>query len=254
MPGFRVQAPPVVERTLLVLSISVLTAAAWASLWASSNPAYGFLHHHQLGHEGAEALPILLFVTGWVVMTVAMMLPTSVPLVTTFHAIAGRRSDRALLITLVVTGYILTWSVFGVLVYGANRLVQWLIHASSQPDALALGGPLLLLLAGAFQFTSLKYRCLDKCRSALSFVIEHWRGSHDRWQAFRLGVDHGIFCVGCCWALMLLMFVVGAGSLGWMFVLAVVMATEKNVSWGRKMSAPLGAVLLAWGATLLLLG
>ena len=94
MPGFRVQAPPVVERTLLVLSISVLTAAAWASLWASSNPAYGFLHHHQLGHEGAEALPILLFVTGWVVMTVAMMLPTSVPLVTTFHAIAGISLDR----------------------------------------------------------------------------------------------------------------------------------------------------------------
>ena len=78
-----------------------------------------------------------------------------------------------------------------------------------------------------------------------------WQGNHQRWQALRLGIDHGVFCVGCCWALMLLMFAVGAGSLLWMMILALLMAVEKNVRWGRRLSAPVGAALLAWGAMLL---
>ncbi|MGA0525166.1 DUF2182 domain-containing protein, partial [Escherichia coli] len=83
-----------------------------------------------------------------------------------------------------------------------------------------------------------------------SFVISHWRGRARERQAFALGLRHGLFCVGCCWALMLLMFVVGAGSLGWMLALAALRAIEKNVSWGRRLSAPLGVALLA-GAALL---
>src|SRR5437762_58177 len=74
----------------------------------------------------------------------------------------------------------------------------------------------ILMIAGVYQFTPLKYRCLEKCRSPLSFVVEHWQGRNERRQAFRLGVDHGVFCVGCCWALMLLMFVVGMSNLAWM--------------------------------------
>src|SRR5205085_364555 len=97
-------------------------------------------------------------------------------------------------------------------------------------------------------FSSLKYRCLDKCQTPLSFVITHWRGRAPRWQAFRLGAAHGLFCVGCCWALMLLMFAFGMGSLGWMLLLAAVMAIEKNLPWGRRLSAPLGIALLAWAA------
>jgi predicted metal-binding membrane protein len=104
-----------------------------------------------------------------------------------------------------------------------------------------------LLLAGGFQFTKLKYRCLDKCRAPLGFVTQHWRGSDTRLQALQLGVHHGLFCVGCCWALMFLMFAVGTGSIGWMLVLGAVMALEKNMPWGRKLSAPLGLLLLAWG-------
>ncbi len=109
------------------------------------------------------------------------------------------------------------------------------------------GTGLTLLLAGAFQFTPLKYRCLEKCRSPLSFVIEHWQGRRQRWQAFRLGIDHGLFCVGCCWALMLLMFTVAVGSLGWMLALAAIMALEKNVRWGRRLGPVVGLALVAWG-------
>src|SRR5262249_13928240 len=112
----------------------------------------------------------------------------------------------------------------------------------------------LLFLAGLFQFTPLKYRCLDKCRSPLSFVISRWQGRQEQWQAFRLGLDHGIFCVGCCWALMLLMFITSVGSLLWMLVLAVLMGVEKNAPWGRRLSMPLGIALLGCAVALLVFG
>jgi predicted metal-binding membrane protein len=105
-----------------------------------------------------------------------------------------------------------------------------------------------------YQFTSLKYRCLDKCRSPVSFVLGHWRGRHERRQALWLGMHHGVFCLGCCWSLMLLMFAVGLGNLAWMFALAVVMAVEKNAPWGRRLTAPLGAVLLLVAAVLVAAG
>jgi predicted metal-binding membrane protein len=108
----------------------------------------------------------------------------------------------------------------------------------------------ILMLAGAYQFMPLKYACLEKCRTPLSFITAYWQGRHARGQAFRLGLRHGLFCVGCCWSLMLLMFVVGVGSLGWMLVLGALMALEKNLPWGRRLSAPLGALLLGWGITL----
>ena len=80
--------------------------------------------------------------------------------------------------------------------------------------------------------------------------MEHWRGRDQARHAFALGVHHGLFCVGCCWALMLLMFAVGTGSVGWMLMLAAAMAIEKNFAWGRQLSAPLGVALLSW-ATLI---
>jgi predicted metal-binding membrane protein len=106
-------------------------------------------------------------------------------------------------------------------------------------------------MAGAFQFSRLKYACLDKCRTPFSFVNQHWRGIAVRRQSFRIGLHHGLFCVGCCWAIMLLMFVVGTGSVGWMLALGAVMAVEKNVSWGRKLSTPLGFFLLGWASFIL---
>ena len=106
----------------------------------------------------------------------------------------------------------------------------------------------LLAVAGLFQFSKLKYACLDKCSSPLSFLISHWRGGSETAQALRLGAVHGLFCVGCCWSLMALMFVVGVGSLAGMLALGVVMAVEKNFAWGRRLSAPLGWLLLAGAA------
>jgi predicted metal-binding membrane protein len=83
--------------------------------------------------------------------------------------------------------------------------------------------------------------------------MKHWRGGQEKAQAFRLGAHHGLFCLGCCWSLMLVMFAVGLGNLGWMLALAAVMGVEKNMPWGRRLSAPLGVFLLGWSLTLFMI-
>jgi len=186
-------------------------------------------------------------------MTAAMMLPTTFPLIEIFRRLTQRREDRTQLLVSLVAGYLGVWLLFGIAahlfdigLHDAFGHSDWL-----QANAWVFGaGP--LLVAGAFQFTRLKYRCLDKCRAPLSFVMQHWRGSDTRMQALRLGAHHGLFCVGCCWALMFLMFAVGTGSVGWMLALGAVMALEKNMPWGRKLSAPLGILLLLWGGLIVL--
>ena len=255
MSAFRSVALQATGRTALAVCIVLIAAGAWLALWLLDSPAQGFFHHHH-HHSGlaeTSELALLLFVGGWTLMTVAMMLPTSLPVITAFYTIAGRRDDRLLLVTFVITGYLFVWTLFGFVVYFGSVVLQWFAGVSPwlmQHSWAGASG--LLFLAGLFQFTPLKYRCLDKCRSPLSFVIGHWQGRHDRWQAFRLGIDHGIFCVGCCWALMLLMFIVGVGSLVWMIILAAVMGIEKNVPWGRQLSVPLGIALLVSGIALLI--
>src|SRR6266849_7726372 len=243
------------HRMLLSASIITLAGAAWLALWMMGASAHASMHHHHHHGTSIDVTPmfsLLFFVGSWTVMTIAMMLPTSLPILNTFQAIAGSRDDRTLLLTLAVAGYLVTWGLFGAVVHHGQLSIHQLVIASAWAQQhVWAGGGAILLLAGAYQFTPLKYRCLEKCRSPLSFVIEHWQGRNHRQQAFRLGFDHGLFCVGCCWALMLLMFVVGMTNLGWMLILALVMAVEKNTRWGRVLSAPLGMALLSWGGATL---
>lgn len=253
MSMFRTSVPPVVERTVLISSVLLLSLAAWLALWLSGDFAHSLLHLHHLDHHAwTSSTFMLLFVVGWTVMTVAMMLPTTLPVITIFHTFAGSRRDRAFLIILLITGYLGVWILFGTVIYIGYLFLHRLVTSSTLlTNHIWTGGPLILILAGLFQFSSIKHRCLEKCRSPLSFVVEHWQGRNEKWNAFRLGVDHGIFCVGCCWALMLLMFVVGFGSIGWMFILAAIMAVEKNFPWGRQISTPLGIILISFGLILL---
>jgi len=193
------------------------------------------------------------FAASWTVMTIAMMLPTTVPLVTIFDRLANGKKFRLSLVALLIAGYLVMWALFGIVVDVAMITTTALAQTSPWlARHVWLGGGVVLLVAGLYQFTSLKHRCLEKCRSPLSFVIEHWRGRRDAWEAFHLGLHHGLFCVGCCWSLMLLMVGVGLGSLGWMLILGALMAVEKNVQWGNRLSAPLGFGLIAWSGVALL--
>jgi predicted metal-binding membrane protein len=255
----------------LVLGLSGL---AWLSLWAWGNSPYaGYLSHDtstQLasgspaalawvctlgalaGQPGGSAL-LLVFLAGWLLMIVAMMLPTSLPLIAMFQTITRQHRQRRQIIALLIVGYLAVWLVSGVVMHAGYAAWYALVARTSwlRANAWSIGAS-IVLLAGVYQLTPLKYYCLDRCRSPLSFIAAHWRGGSARLQALQLGLHHGLFCVGCCWSIMLLMFVVGSSNLGWMLALGAVMAIEKNVPWGRRISAPLGGVLLTWGLILVL--
>jgi predicted metal-binding membrane protein len=244
--------------------LAALIALAWLLLWGWARSPYGrYLAHDDWLTSGPAAdlcraipggsvlLPMLLYAAAWILMTAAMMLPTTLPLFNAFDRLTAGRPDHGRLLLLLGLGYVAVWGAFGLLAHGLHSGVLALLATS--PTVAWHGwliGAATIALAGAFQFSRLKHRCMEKCRTPLSFVIEHWRGQGQARQAFALGMHHGLFCVGCCWALMLLMFVVGTGSLGWMLLLAAVMAIEKNHRWGRHLSAPLGFALLGWAVVL----
>jgi predicted metal-binding membrane protein len=246
------------HRSRFLPLMAALTATAWLALWLWGQSPYGrYLDHGswaEIGVAGSlcralpggrDALTGSFVVGGWVLMLSAMMLPTTLPLLDIFRRLTRQRTDRRWLTALVVIGYLAVWSAFGL----AAHLADWgVVVAVRQSDWLVANvwaiGAAILAIAGVYQFTELKYRCLDKCRAPLGFVIAHWRGAGEKWEALRLGIRHGAFCVGCCWCLMLLMFVVGSANIGWMLALGAVMAAEKNLPVGRRLAAPIGAVLL----------
>lgn len=241
-----------------------LIGTSWLTLWLWEQGPYGrYLEHGRWTDAGLAAaictalpagevlLPLLLYAGGWLLMSAAMMLPTALPLLNIFRHMIGVRPDRGVLLALLIGAYLLAWALFGIAAHLLDSLVHQFVQSS---DWLLFNGWMLgaavLGIAGLFQFSQLKYQCLDRCRTPMSFVAHHWGGRTPRRDAFRLGLHHGIFCVGCCWAIMLLMFVIGTGSVGWMLALGAVMALEKNAPWGRRLSRPLGYGLLVWAAAI----
>lgn len=242
--------PRVRDQRVFVTALTGLVGLTWLSIWVWGRSPYGeFLSHKELGHVhgvgGRYDWIVLLFVAGWTLMIVAMMLPTSLPLVALFHSFVRERPNRSRLTALLVAGYLSVWMLFGLVVHAGDRFVHVTVERSTWLGANTwVIGAGTVLLAGLYQFTPLKHKCLEKCRSPMSFILGHWHGGGEKRRAFHLGIHHGLFCIGCCWSLMLLMFAVGVGNLAWMLALATVMAVEKNVSWGRRLSAPLGVVLI----------
>ena len=250
------------HRRYFLLLMSGLIGSAWLALLLWSESPYGhWLDHGQwteIGLAGSICrvlpggtwlLPALIYGGGWLLMSAAMMLPTAMPLLHIFDRLTAGRGDHAYLMTLLIAGYLAVWAAFGLAAHGLDYLLHTLTDQSLWfSDHGWMLGAAVLATAGAFQFSGLKYHCLDKCRTPLSFVMEYWRGYAQRWHALKLGLRHGAFCVGCCWAIMLIMFVVGTGSVGWMLALGAAMAIEKNLPWGRRLAPYLGVGLLAGAA------
>jgi predicted metal-binding membrane protein len=242
--------------TVFLPVLGGLVAVAWAALAVWSASPYGRYVSHDWTNPvlaaylcaaspaGEIAAPAVFYVLGWLLMTVAMMLPTALPVLAVFGRLVGARAHAGRLVAIAVGGYLLVWLGFGV---AAHLIGAGVVALARRSTWLAFNGWAigagLLLIAGLFQFSRLKYRCLDACGAPLSFVLARWRGRRPAVEALHLGVAHGVFCVGCCWALMLLLFAMGTGSIGWMLALGAAMATEKNTSWGRLLARPLGVAL-----------
>jgi predicted metal-binding membrane protein len=241
--AFQAPSPGVRDRRLLIGFIGAPALVAWALLaWWGSSPT-GRLFYHQDASGRAGFLPLVL--VGWVVMTTAMMLPTTAPLVRVFIQMTSDRSDRRRLISLLILGYAAVWTLVGALAIVGDDILHVVVrHAPALNDHRRRVAGGVFLLAGAYQFTPLKKRCLTSCRSPFAFVAQRWRGGRDAWNAFMLGADHGWFCVGCCWSLMVLMFAVGMANVGLMMLLGLVMAVEKNVARAKLLGPVLGVTLL----------
>ena len=195
---------------------------------------------------------ILLFVM-WAVMMVAMMVPTAAPMILMFATINRRRQAQQqpfVPTAIFLAGYILVWTGFSVVA----TLVQWGLHAAALLSPMMVSsspilGGILLLAAGIFQWTPLKYACLRHCRSPLGFLMTEWR--EGRRGALQMGLRHGGYCTGCCWFLMGLLFVAGVMNLLWVAAITVFILVEKVAPRGEWVGRIAGALLVVAGLVVL---
>ena len=212
--------------TRTVTALLAAAAAAWAALIATAESS-----------EMETSAPA--FLLAWVVMMAAMMLPSAAPLVLLY-----RRASQAGATALLVSGYLLVWAAFGVGVYLAQRAVVAATNAwTSLGDRMHLGVAAVLAVAALYQLTPLKSACLRRCRTPLDFLMQRWRGGARG--ALRLGVEHGFYCVGCCWMLMAVLVAAGAMSLPWVAAIAAVVAAEKLLPVGERLARVTAVALLA---------
>src|SRR5262245_50360005 len=192
------------------------------------------------------------FLGVWVTMMAAMMLPSAVPMVRVVHRVSGERPGRAAAPPAMATGaflagYLAAWTAFGLAAYGVVRGVEALdpaFLAWEREGPLVVGGA--VAAAGLYQLTPLKHACLRRCRTPLHWVMHRWR--EGRAGALAMGAEHGAWCIGCCWGLMLVLLALGAMSLVWMAVVTVLILAEKVLPRGEWLAAPIAAALIVLGA------
>ncbi|MDX6412712.1 MAG: hypothetical protein QOH23_122, partial [Gaiellaceae bacterium] len=218
-------------------STAALLLAAALVLWIVT---YQRMHGMDAG-PGTDLGGLGWFLGVWVTMMGAMMLPSVAPMVLVFARISRDRGTRGRPFVptwVFLAGYLLAWVGYGLLAYGLFRLVRWAVGGSLSWDG---AGPWLagaaLLAAGLYQLTPLKQVCLRHCRGPMHFVLHGWRDG--RGGALRMGVEHGAFCVGCCWGLMLALFALGVMSLFWMAVVAAAVFAEKVAPFGERVAVAL---------------
>jgi len=231
--------------------------AAWILLFLEAASQGIHLFYPKLfAKDGSQqgGLKLLFTLLDWQVMIVAMMLPSSLPLIRLFFQISRHRlreeEQSSSLLLAFLLAYLSIWTGFALLAFFSASGVHYLLAPFSwwetHPNWFA---GFILLLAGAFQFSPLKEQCLKVCRHPVSFLHHHYqRGLKAAWN---LGLHHGLYCLGCCWVLMLVMFVAGVGHLAGMLLLTGVMAIEKTSPWSRTLVPVIGTGLIVWGVAIL---
>jgi predicted metal-binding membrane protein len=259
------------ERVILGVCLAVVVGLAWGYLLDMARSMEGMAMDGMAmegmameGTVGGEAMPSamamdpapwsvadlgLLFLM-WSIMMVAMMVPSAAPMALAFLSLNRRRRARSAPVIstwIFVGGYIGAWTAYSLVA----TMAQWGLHeAALISPSMTLNSPLLmgavLIAAGVYQWTPLKDRCLTGCRSPLSFLMSRWR--EGAWGAWRMGIEHGSYCVGCCWILMALLFVTGVMNLPWVAAIALFVIAEKVVPRGDLFGRISGAAFALAGA------
>jgi len=253
------------DRLIVAIGLASTTAVAWvyildlAMTMASTNMT-------GVDIVKAAAVPdmvpwdlrglILTFIM-WTVMMVAMMTPSAAPMVLQFASIHRKRQNQhssiVAVITFFVFGYFVVWMVFS----GFATLAQWWLHSAAllSSDMVVrsrTAGGVLLVVAGVFQWSGLKHRCLNNCRSPIGFFFNEWREGQAG--AIAMGIRHGGYCLGCCFLLMATLFVAGIMNVLWVGLLAALVLIEKLSTAGPVISRTAGGAMLAWGAWMIFSG
>jgi predicted metal-binding membrane protein len=250
-PNWRTSA----ERWVFAVALALILFASWAWLlyqdWAMRH--MDLVDMAMPGTGAWDAGDLALVFVMWAVMMIAMMVPSATPMLLVYRRVARARTagSRQLLMTgAFLSGYVMAWTAYSVLA----TLVQWGLHSAAltSPGMVATSpavGGALLVAAGAYQCTPLKQACLLRCSSPFQFLLTAWRiGAAG---ALRMGFVHGSYCVGCCWLLMAVLFVVGVMNLLWVALLAGFVLIEKLAPHGVWISRVSGTGLIAWGLWLI---
>lgn len=192
-------------------------------------------------------MSVLVFLGMWTTMMVAMMLPTVAPIVLLHRMVLRRRGESSSKTLVFGSGYLLVWAAAGVI---PLCILIGFRHVADGSIWLNRAGGVVLVIAGLYQFSKWKEACLKACRTPLSFLMTHDFGSGG-FGAMRVGISHGLYCFGCCWALMAVLFVVGLMNLVWMAAIAMVFLAEKNWRHGVGLTRVVGCMVLAFGLAVL---
>ena len=233
---------------VVILAVSVI---GWVFLaWIAVDMGHPLAQLTMPDSSSWSAASVLAIWLMWALMMAAMMLPSALPMILTFVNLSLRSGEPARGHSF-VTAYLLVWFIFSA---GATA-AQWALQAMGWVNPMIVSTStvltaLLLLIAGVYQFSRLKHVCLSRCRTPLGFLLGEWRAGVRG--AFVMGLRHGLFCVGCCWALMALLFVGGVMNLAWIAALSIAVAIEKLAPRGERLAAALGLGLIAAGLVKLL--
>jgi predicted metal-binding membrane protein len=238
---------PVRDRVTVLASVALLlvAAAAWVSVLRSGLAGDDMMMTMPMPATVADGVT---FVIGWGVMMTAMMLPSALPMIALYGAIRRGATGAAgggVPVTVFTLEYLGLWVATGVPVYLAHTLLM----ALSAP-AFAYAIALVLLAAGVFQLSPLKRACLRACRSPLGFLLGRWRAG--RRGSLALGWAHAVYCLGCCWALMLVLVAAGAMGLAWVLLITALVAAEKLLPGGERVARAAGGALVLLGVAVAL--
>ncbi|KAA3441785.1 hypothetical protein C7I87_33415 [Mesorhizobium sp. SARCC-RB16n] len=242
---------PTSQRYIILALLIAIAAAAWTLLvWQQMGMDADMRMEMYSLTMGMKAP---LFLAVWMIMMIAMMFPTAAPMILTFHKVqAGKQGRGETFVSswVFVAGYMLVWGVMGVIAFAGAAGAEMLAgHVGLSTATAARIGGALLMIAGAYQLSPLKDLCLAKCRTPIGFILTSWRDGY--WGAVRMGLEHGLFCLGCCWLLFLALFPLGIMNVAAMVVVTLLVFAEKTLPSGDRIAKMSGVALLLYGAAVL---